>query len=166
VIRLDGCVGALQTRPLFGVSTLAYNDHNETDGAFQYYKDATGLYDFDIVDVEHGPEGGADNFYANGCGCPGNCSYTEGDAGILGHMLGTELDWLRAYWDFRTNASPGSEPTHWQIFDHVADVYHAYPNDHYSLIATQGRLEAYIPAALADRWDEAMDYNGADNTPE
>lgn len=158
-------VGAFVEGVAHFFSTLAYNDHDETDGAFHYYKDI-GAYDFDVVDVEHGPTGGDDNAYANVCGCPASCSYTDGTAGaVQANQLGTELDWLRAYWDFRTNAGPGTKPTHRQIFDHLNDTYDA-SGSHYGLTDTHDRLENELPAGLVSRWDEAMDYNGADNTPE
>jgi hypothetical protein len=162
---LEREIGAFAEGVAHFLSTLAYNDHDETDGAFHYYKDI-GPYDFDVVDVEHGPTGGDDNVYANVCGCPASCSYTDSMAGaVQAHQLGTELDWLRAYWDFRTNASPGSKPTHRQIFDHLSDTYDASAS-HYGLTDTHDRLESDLPAGLVDRWDFVMDFNGADNTPE
>jgi hypothetical protein len=144
-------------------STLAFNYHTQTDGSFKYYKD-TSLYTFDSVDVEGGPSGGLTNYYANGCGCPTDCNWDEaGDVGLVyADEIGTELDWLRAYWDFRTNA--GTQPSHWDIFAHL-DAADAQVGG-YGMEDTHDRLEAVLPPGFATRWDVAMDANGADNTPE
>ena len=147
------------------MSTLAYNDHDESNAAFHYYKSVAGLYDYDIVDVEHGPDGGDDNHYANGCGCPAGCSYNDSGAGaVVANELGTELDWLRAYWDFRTNGPEANRPTHRDIFDHLNATYDAEGG--FGLTDTHDRLVANLPGEFASEWDSAMDFNGADNTPE
>lgn len=141
------------------LSALAYNDHTQTTGWFRYYKDWSSWYDFDTVDLEatsSNPAGGANDWLhaSSGCQClGGGCS-----------SRGTEIDWLRFFWDYRTNANPGSKPTHRQIFDHAALTRQTYGE--YSLTNVHDHLEATVQSSHATRWDNHADHNGADPTPE
>jgi hypothetical protein len=103
------------------LSALAYNSHNETDGWFKYYKDTTTPnYTYDLIDIEAvggSPAGGAVSWMRAGSGCDCEASYL----GCEGY--GVEMDWLRQFWDYRTNASPASIPTRWDIFDQAHDAY-------------------------------------------
>src|SRR5690606_28107081 len=91
------------------LSTLAFNDHTETDGYFRYYKDLSAYSAYDdleaddwIVDAEN-PGAASGGWYG------AKCSAAAGTS--------VEIDWLRHYWDFRTNS--GAAPTHFQIFSHL-----------------------------------------------
>jgi hypothetical protein len=133
-------------------STLAFNNHGQTDGDFEYYKkhDDDGPYNYETVDVEQGPTGGVNAYLrsTSGCECGSNCA-----------DYGVELDWLRFYWDYRTNS--GTKPTHRQIFDHLNTTYDYY-SDEFGLTDTESRLQARVQSTFSTRWDDLADYNAAD----
>ena len=102
------------------LSALAWNDHAQTGGAFRYYKDVDepAYADLEadnwVVDLEGAgaaPSGGVSNWMAN------MCSVHDGHS--------VEMDWLRFYWDYRTDA--GSKPSHHQVLDHVRYMRDVHP---------------------------------------
>lgn len=147
------------------LSALAFNTHSETNGFFRYYKYVpayTTLQSAEwIVDVENSgtPAGG----FAHA-----NCKVN----GVLTPGTGTEVDWLRHYWDFRTNAatSPEVKPTHGQLFMTLVNTQFWTPwvgHDVYDkLVAGLGLfdigLTATQQAALVDRWETLGAINGID----
>jgi hypothetical protein len=135
------------------LSALAFNDHASQSASFQYYKIFIPTdYDNDVVNVEIGPTGGATNAWTNECGCPG-CD--SGVANVDATDLGTELDWLRAFWDFRTDPPANTQPTHSDVFDIVATSV-----GHTSAFA---ELSEEVPVGLVARWNAAASLNGIDH---
>lgn len=85
-------------------SAATWNINSQTNGWFHYYKSDYKNGSVIAVSVENGPTGGDTNYMENHC--------TGSDAGH-----GTELDWMRALWDYRTNS--GAKPSHAQILSQL-----------------------------------------------
>lgn len=147
------------------LSTLAFNNHAETNGFFRYYKYVAAYTTLQsaewIVDVENSgtPAGG----WAN-ASCKVNNVLTPG--------TGTEVDWLRHYWDFRTNAatSPEVKPTHGQLFQTLVFTHFWLDwggTDVFDKLTTglglfDIGLTAAQQAAMVDRWESFGAFNGVD----
>lgn len=122
-------------------ATDVFNDHDETDGHFHYYK--TGYPA--SVDVESGPEGGVTAFMEN------TCSGSDGGRGV-------ELDWLRAFWDYHTNAPSTGDPGHGGI---ISQIIASYTNN-----PTYFHANAYwyfLDESWQERWEESAAWNGIDH---
>lgn len=142
------------------LSTLAFNDHDETAGFFRYYKDLSALAVYQdledddwIVAVEN-PGSVTGGWMAEAC---------DNEVGTA-----VELDWLRHYWDFRTNT--GAKPTHWQVFEqirHGRDAW-AWAEDTAYLGLSAALTDADLGLtptqqdALFDRWVDSGEWNGID----
>ncbi|HVS19653.1 MAG TPA: hypothetical protein VMT18_13700, partial [Planctomycetota bacterium] len=96
------------------LAALAWNDHDEQDGWFKYYKEVNNIAYEDMqagnwrVDVEGdgiNPVGGVSNWMANKC--------TVHD----GHSV--EMDWMRFWWDYRTDGVKWTRPGHHDLFEHL-----------------------------------------------
>lgn len=140
------------------LAALAWNNHNQQNGTFKYYKEiqdpayadmAANQYRVDLEGIGGNPIGGISNWMANMC--------TVHD----GHSV--EMDWLRFYWDYRTNAGV-SKPTHGDILEHVVytqdnmpwvDVYGAY--DQLQLAIEDPQLGQ---TQLENRWFQLANSNG------
>lgn len=143
------------------LSTLAFNDHNQTTGFFRYYKYVPAyetLLTEGIVDVE--------NSGAAGGWAHASCKVN----GLLADGTGTQIDWLRHYWDFRTNAatSPEFKPSHAQLFQALLHANAVFPwdgdevYDHLTvgLATVDLDLTTTQQAALVDRWEAHAAWNG------
>ncbi len=86
-------------------ATSVWNDTQEPDGAFHYYKDDYKNGTVQNVDMADGPVGGDDAYLRNVC--PGD------EISKLGR--GVELDWSRQFWDYRT--LPGVAPTNLELLE-------------------------------------------------
>lgn len=124
------------------LSALAWNTHTQTDGIFKYYKEVTdAAYDdleadnwrVDLDGIGGDPLGGVTNWMANACFVSD------------GHSV--EMDWLRFYWDYRTNSS--TKPTHYQIFQHIQ--YTRDVNPWLSNFSTYDRLIETIDDVALDQ---------------
>lgn len=132
------------------MSTLAYNEHVGTHTAsFHYYKDTGAFYDNEVVAVGDGPTGGDTNWWENGCDCP-SCEGDLGAVTVPAEDMSTEIDWLRALWDFRTDN--GVAPTHNQVFDVVTNYV--------SQRHTYDDLTAEVVPGFLTRWIVAATVNG------
>jgi hypothetical protein len=76
------------------------------------------------------------------------------------------MDWLRFYWDYRTNDSLQPQATHWEILRHVQFTResHAWLTSH---AAYDRLLEAINDPVLGQtihepRWSVLADINGTD----
>jgi hypothetical protein len=123
-------------------STVAFNSHEQTGAHFEYYKEG---YPSE-VNVENGPNGGVTAFMEN------ECSGSDD-----GH--GVELDWLRMFWDYRTNA--GDPPTHVEILEQM-DAAHDDPafDDDTAYFDLHAAADAQ---GFGDRLTEMAVHNGADH---
>lgn len=148
---------------------LAFNAHTESNAWFKYYKRVIGTpYNYNLVDVEADGSwsGGGPDWLHNGC----SCGATDCDSLILppnayfDYPRGVELDWLRFYWDFRTDPPP-AQPSHYAIFDHWAATYSASSPPRFPY-AVHDALESQLPVVFASRWDSLADASGADASPE
>lgn len=130
-------------------STYLFNDATETDAAFWYYKDGTGITE---VDMESGPTGGATAYMEATC--------TGSDA-----LRSVELDWARQLWDFRTNS--GDIPSNYALTRMIKngltsagwDMEDAWPK-------LQTGMDVYDTANATDfrtRWDTFGAANGIDH---
>ncbi|MCC7111033.1 MAG: hypothetical protein IT382_17195 [Deltaproteobacteria bacterium] len=79
-----------------------WNNHNETDCSFKYYKNTGSNPAQPVIDCEASP---AD--YSSGMSYPVN--YLESICPSPFAGMGVEGDWLRAFWDVHTNQS--TDPT-------------------------------------------------------
>ncbi len=87
-------------------STDVFNQHSST-AYFDYYKESYP----GKVNVETGPIGGTTAYMENEC--------ASADVG-----WGTELDWLRTFWDYHTDShSSSSKPSHQAIVEHMEDAH-------------------------------------------
>lgn len=149
------------------LSTLAFNSSTQTDAWFKYYKRVESTpYDYNLVDVEAVTSwsGGGPDWLHNGCTCgPTECNTTNPGYPNYEYPRGVELDWLRFYWDFRTDAPP-NQPTNWDILNHWAVAWNVVP--HGFQYAAHARLESTLPVAFASRWDQLADASGADASPD
>ncbi|MDC0720355.1 hypothetical protein [Nannocystis bainbridge] len=139
------------------ISTLAFNQHTEQNGIFKYYKNDSGSgfsYNFDTVDVE-----GSSSWLHSTSGC--DCR----NGAFLCPDRSTELDWLRFFWDFRTN--PGGtgdpQPTHADIFAMLAHVGANHLN--YGLTQIFQWLDDAVPSTLQTRFTDYAEHNGVDTAP-
>lgn len=124
-------------------ATDAFNSHGQYGARFGYYK-YLDLSDPYVVDVENGPLGGATAFMEAACVPP-----------YGGH--GTELDWLRTFWDYHTNA--GTKPGHSLILDEMWRAHEAMTKH------CQGYRRMHESATsdgLGERWASFGAYNGID----
>ncbi len=124
-------------------ATDAFNSHGQYGARFGYYK-YLDLSDPYVVDVENGPLGGGTAFMEAACVPP-----------YGGH--GTELDWLRTFWDYHTNA--GTKPGHSLILDEMWRAHEAMTKH------CQGYRRMHESATsdgLGERWASFGAYNGID----
>ncbi|MFN0244847.1 MAG: hypothetical protein ACKVWV_18335 [Planctomycetota bacterium] len=139
------------------LSALAWNTHTQTDGIFKYYKEVTdAAYDdleadnwrVDLDGIGGDPYGGVTNWMASACFVSD------------GHSV--EMDWLRFYWDYRTNSN--TKPSHYEIFRHIQ--YTRDVNPWLSNFSTYDRLIETIDdmalgqAALVTRFTTLAVTNG------
>lgn len=126
-------------------ATDAFNSHGQSGAIFGYYKylDQQDPY---IVNVENGPTGGVTAYMENMC------------VGTPFDGRGTELDWLRTFWDYHTN--PGSQPGHTLIMD---EMRRAHDDDGFGSSAAYQTMRTAAGAdGLKARWDEMGQWNGID----
>ncbi|MCB9664504.1 MAG: hypothetical protein H6732_10335 [Alphaproteobacteria bacterium] len=131
------------------VAVRAFNDHQESDNpgaVLQYWRDA-GL----TVDVEQGPVGGVDTYFEATCGL--TPSQQPG--------FGVELDWLRTWWDYHTNPSPGVRPSVGLMIDELASDSTWTPSDTYTVI--RDGIDAASGDTQRARWVQMATWNGIDH---
>lgn len=141
------------------ISALAWNDHNQKNGWFKYYKeiDTPAYQDMeddnwrvDIEGIGDDPVGGVSNWMENLC--------TVHD----GHSV--EMDWLRFWWDYRTNDGYLAKPGHYQIFRLIEYTMAVHP--WFNNFDAFDRMDDAIHDAglgqtnLLSRWNALSDYNG------
>lgn len=142
------------------LSAVAWNDHDDTEGWFKYYKEIEGLAyeDFQadnwMVDLEGDgpdPSGGGSAWMENQC------------VALDGHSV--EMDWLRFFWDYRTvSAVLTPRPSHFEIFDHIR---YTRSNYGWTNLTAYDRLRQSIDdVALGQvhvtRWEVFAGINGID----
>lgn len=96
------------------------------------------------------PAGGISNWMSN------MCSVHDGHS--------VEMDWLRFYWDYRTNGPGFLQPSHNSIFEHIATTMDAH-NWADSLTAYDRLLDAIQDPVLGQglyqgRWSQLAITNG------
>ncbi len=139
------------------LSALAWNRHDQTGGIFRYYKNIGDAAYADleddnwVVDLEGigaNPSGGVSKWMQN------KCAVDDGHA--------VEMDWLRFYWDYRTNS--GTKPTHYQILRHLQFMRDAHPwtNNTTAYDRLKDAIEdaALGQGALTDRFIDFAEANG------
>jgi hypothetical protein len=120
----------------------AFNDHDQTDGFFHYYKPNYPT----IVNAQNGATGGSTAFME------ASCSGTDD-----GH--GVELDWMRAFWNYRTDA--GAEPSTAQI---MSQIEAAHDDGSFTPTTAYDRLlETATDDGFGDRLEEIWQEQGADH---
>lgn len=133
-------------------ATAAWNFETETAAWFRYYKDDYKNGSVTVVNVENGDTGGATAYLET------QCTGTSDGRGV-------ELDWMRALWDYRTNA--GDAPSHYEILRQLKNgVIGGLWGDTTAYDAfTAGVLE-YDQQHGTDfhaRWLEMATFNGVDH---
>lgn len=130
-------------------ATYLFNSEASTVGAFWHYKDGTGVTN---VDMESGPTGGATLYMEATC--------SGSDA-----LRGVELDWARAFWNFKTEA--GTKPSNYALTRQIKngltdpgwDMEDAWAK-------TQIGMDIYDSdngTSFATRWDTKAAQNGIDH---
>jgi hypothetical protein len=118
------------------LSALAWNSSASTTAWFKYYKEALdpAYADFaadnwrlDIEGLGLAPSGGVSNWMSN------MCSVTDGHS--------VEMDWMRFYWDYLTNAG-APKPTIRHILRHVQFTRDAHAWIQSALLAYDRHLDA------------------------
>ena len=104
----------------------------------------------DLDGIGAAPSGGVSNWMEN------MCFVTDGRS--------VEMDWLRFYWDYRTNS--GTKPTHHDMFKHIK-----FTMENHAWTTNSGAYDQLLEAIqdpalgqgnLLDRWDDFADVNGVD----
>ena len=132
------------------VATTAFNNTASTNpGAIMRYWSAGGDT---TVDIEEGATGGASNYFDTVC--PDVASATK---------LSVQLDWLRHWWDYHTNATesdPGMRPS----FARMIEELDAAPLWSAGTAWTRMRsgVESRSGAEQLARWDQMGAWNGID----
>ena len=83
--------------------------------------------------------------------------------GRLNDKMGVELDWLRHWWDYYTNAlevDPGVRPSMTQMMAEI-DAAPAWTRDTVWARMREG-VSAFSGADQLDRWDQHGAWNGVD----
>lgn len=132
------------------VAVRAFNNHLEGDnpGAVLQYWRGSGF----TVDVEQGPTGGVTKYFESMCG---------GTQVNMATGFGVELDWLRAWWDYHTNPSPGSPTSQSQIMDEIAEGSGWNRTNIYQSLVDG--IEALSGTDQRDRWTAIAAGNGIDH---
>lgn len=142
------------------LSAIAWNDHNETEGWFKYYKEVD---EFQYADMQ------ADNWRidleGNGANPSGGVSaWMETQCvPLAGHSV--EMDWLRFYWDYRTvSAVLLPRPTHWEVFKHISYTRNSYGWDDYNVYdqLRQAIDDVSLNQVHTTRWEVFAGINGMD----
>ena len=129
-----------------------WNDQGQTGAWFHYYKDEYKGGSVQEVDVENGPTGGVTSYLENECsGSPDG--------------RGVELDWMRALWDYRTNA--GTQPTRYQILRQLKNAVisgmWSHTDAFYAFSAAVADYDQQYGTSFSPRWTELAAYNGVDH---
>jgi len=133
-------------------ATAAWNSEGQTGGWFRYYKDYYKNGSVTNVNVENGNTGGATRYMEK------NCSGSDAGRGV-------ELDWMRAFWDYRTNS--GTKPTHYQILRQLknavigGDWGHSDAYDAFS--GAVADYDNQYGTSFYSRWLTMATYNGVDH---
>jgi hypothetical protein len=146
------------------IAALAWNDHDQTEGLFKYYKETilTSAYDdmeatdwlVDLEGAGANPVGGVSSWFG------AKCDVEPG--------FSVEMDWLRFFWDYRTNAPAQQNdpiPDHHDVFDLVRFTManHAWNNMggvYPSFLATFNDQLFNQPASFEARWTGLASQNG------
>lgn len=141
------------------LSALAWNDHGQKDGWFKYYKEVDAPAYADLaadewrVDLEgagQNPAGGVSAWMEN------MCSVHDGHS--------VEMDWLRFYWDYRTDGPKWVRPSHHDLFEHI--LYTQDVNPWADSFGAYDRLQESIhdpglgQTLFQERWDQLSIANG------
>jgi hypothetical protein len=133
------------------IAVATFNDRAGTNpGASMRYWSASGT----TVDVEQGPIGGASNYFDNVC---------PGVSVPPSMRLGVELDWMRHWWDFYTNATasdPGVRPSVKTMMEDLEAANGWAASTAWTRISAG--IEANSGAAQRDRWEQLGAWNGID----
>jgi hypothetical protein len=122
------------------VSASIWNDDSETDnpgGRFVYWDNAETIYDVEPAEQECYAR------IASNSGCD---------------VYGVEKDWMRQWWDYRTNdraQDPGSRPSLNDLFDLIDEV-----NWQDGTFAASNAIEAELSGEQAQRWRQFACTNG------
>ena len=121
-----------------------FNSHDEADCAFAYYKNTAGISAPLYVDCESANTNFPVNRLDTDCG---------GGAG-----RGTELDWLRQYWDVHTNGA--TPPTFTAMCDWLDTATAWTRSSAYQQLDAEAND---VGGALNTNWDGAKAVNGVDH---
>ena len=94
------------------VSADSYNDHNQTDGRFTYYKGYLGFPEF--IALEGLPAFDAANPHRSN-------RFAERVCAVVPENAGTELDWMRFFWDLHT-VGGGADDEHHDLLELRVDA--------------------------------------------
>ena len=128
------------------VATAAFNDTTEQDATMQYWGGSDPT-----INVENGPNGGQTAYYDTICNI------------ATPSTLGVELDWLRQWWDYRTNTNVGDagvRPSNGQMMDEISASL-PWTNQTTWTNLTQG-IEDTSGADQSQRWTDMGTWNGID----
>jgi hypothetical protein len=131
------------------MAAAAFNDRagDNPGGMFRYWSST------DTIDIEQSSPSFPSNYLDTVCSIP---------VGITDKM-GVELDWLRHWWDYYTNAlqvDPGARPSMTQMMAEI-DAAPAWTRDTVWANIRQG-VSSYSGAQQLARWDQHGAWNGVD----
>jgi hypothetical protein len=131
------------------IAVATFNSRAGTNpGAFLRYWDSAET----TVDVEQGDVGGASSYFATVC--PTVASAIR---------LGVQLDWLRHWWDYYSNATdmdPGYAPTVTRMMSEIDAAPAWSPGTAWSSI--RAGVKTYSGETQQARWDQHGAWNGID----
>lgn len=131
------------------MATAAFNSTESTTGYFEYYKPEYKNGAVSTVNMESGSLGGSVAYMKN------VCSGTKSGRG-------TELDWARQFWDYRTNN--GTKPSEYIM---LRQIKNAIDTSNWSNTNAWSRMKSGIQQYDSDngtsfwsRWDNTDAFNG------
>jgi hypothetical protein len=133
------------------VATAVYNDRFEgenPDAVFRYWSSSAASA---TVDVEAGPAGGVSRYMETKC----NYDFSG---------MGVELDWLRQWWDYASNAwssTPGVRPSSAQLMNEIDAAWDWGSRNAYTRI--KGGIRRKSGSQQELRWSQYAATNGVDH---
>jgi hypothetical protein len=135
------------------MSTLVFNDVDDTTAYFDYYKDYSGIYsgaNLQTLNASHGSPDIAEDIDPGGV----ICNVCGGSS-----SKGTEYDWLAFYWAYLTTGNDASQPTVVEILTHLDAAIDDADGEHSQVY---GSFPNTVQGSFADRWDDLSAQFGVD----
>ena len=135
-------------------SAAVWNSEGSTGGKFHYYKTNYKNGAVTTIDVEYPVDAGLNPL-----------SYLENRCSGTLQGYGVEMDWMRAFWDYRTDS--GTAPSHYQLLRQIKNAVtggnwsHATAYTAFADAVTDYDVD--YGTSFSPRWTADADWNGVDH---